>query len=427
MNIAPRAAGSFKHLARFIFVSITIMLLFSRVAPVLAITQLDTDAINNNWVNWVPGDFAPCSTTSSTGSVTLTGSGDEQQAFNFFVSQGLAPYQSAGIVGNMEAESGVQPERLQNTASGVQTPASAVDPNGGLGWGLVQWTPPGKFITPTLAANLDPNQLSVQLTFLWQELQPTGSVPAAGTALRQSTDVDSAANAFLTQFEKPAGVDDPTTLASIEGVRDPMAEQVLAQYGNGAPSGASSTNSSGCPSSIVTSSGGYQNPFHDMTNVEQSRIDEGVDYVAAPGTSVGVYAIGNGVVTIATSSSSFFTTSAGNADWITYQLTDGPAMGDYIYVSEGCDHISVTVGSVITPNTLLCDMEPDSIETGWASSASVQTPAASSVYQEGYETAYGVNFNQLLVSLGAPPGHLDTSNDPGGVVLGSLPASWPTW
>ncbi|HSX45291.1 MAG TPA: hypothetical protein VLF39_04290 [Candidatus Saccharimonadales bacterium] len=189
----------------------------------------------------------------------------------------------------------------------------------------------------------------------------------------------------------------------------------------------SSNNGNNNPPPTGGGTGGYHNPFHDMTNVLQSRIDEGVDYVAKSGTSVPVYAIGNGVVDIVSSNSTFYTTSAGNADWVTYHLTDGPAAGKYIYIAEGCPISTISPGDKITWQTRLCDMEPDSIEMGWASGGTIQTPAASNVYIECHQTAYGVNFNQLLVKLGAPTGHPDTG---GGACLnieGSLPGGWPSW
>src|SRR5258708_6506454 len=165
-----------------------------------------------------------------------------------------------------------------------------------------------------------------------------------------------------------------------------------------------------------------------MGNLGQSRIAEGVDYAAKPGTTVPVYAIGAGVVTQVKAGDSSFYPPLPN--WITYKLTDssGSAHDKFVYVAEACPPL-VHIGDIVTSSTLLCRAEERSIETGWAMDATSQAAAAYSSYigHHGYETAYGVNFNQLLVKLGAPSGHLDSSSDPSGQVVGSLPSGWPTW
>src|SRR5690606_28579908 len=69
--------------------------------------------------------------TSSTGSARPTGASDlrgndaAEQAFNYFIDKGLTPEQAAGIVGNLQSESGVQPGRNQD--------------GGGPAFGIAQW------------------------------------------------------------------------------------------------------------------------------------------------------------------------------------------------------------------------------------------------------------------------------------------------
>lgn len=181
--------------------------------------------------------------------------------------------------------------------------------------------------------------------------------------------------------------------------------------------------SSNCGNSGTTSSGTYQNPFHDMSAVINSRIDEGADYSTS--SSVPVYAIGDGVVTASYKGTSNWYPQEPN--WLVYRLTDGPAVGKDVYVAEDCPPL-VNVGDIVSPTSgPLCNMGPASIETGWAFNDTAQEAAAGPVYKEGFETAYGVNFNQLMVSLGVPTDYLDKSHDPSGAVLGTLPSGWPTW
>jgi len=119
----------------------------------------------------------------------LTGSGNAQQAYNFFIGKGLKDYMAAGIVGNMAQESGVQPNQSQI--------------GGGGGYGVVQWTPPTALQAWAKANNRDVTSLSTQLDFLWYQLNSTEK--GALAMLQQSTDASSAAQAFEQGFER-AGI-----------------------------------------------------------------------------------------------------------------------------------------------------------------------------------------------------------------------------
>ncbi|HXR50327.1 MAG TPA: phage tail tip lysozyme [Verrucomicrobiae bacterium] len=341
------------------------------------------------------------------GSTTLVGNTNAEKVWNFFIGKGLTNVQVAAIMGNLQQESGFSPT-IVNSGSGA--------------YGLGQWL--GGRLT-ALKGQPNYTDLGTQLDFMWSELN--GSYKSSVLdPLKQATDLKTAVNIWLIHYEAPCT--EGSSACTIELTKRfgfAIAWINHANGGNGSGSAATSSETSDSCSSGSSGSGNYTNPFHDMSNLGASRIDEGVDYYAKSG-SVPIYAIGNGKVTLATDHSSFYTTSGGHADWITYQLTDGPATGKYIYVAEACPP-SVHTGDVVTSNTVLCNVLPDSIETGWASDATTQIAAAHDVYREGYETAYGVNFNQLLEKLGAPGGHLDTSHDPGGTVLGSLPANWPQW
>lgn len=170
------------------------------------------------------GGTCACSLGST---VTLVGNDNAEKVYNFLVGKGLQPFQAAGIMGNMMAESSIEPMRLQGTAPGVETPADQVGDKV-TGWGLVQWTPGSKFIQPTLAAGKDPNDLAVQLEFLWEQLEGGGPIPekAAGDALKASTTIEEATSIFTLQYERP----------SVEGrkieLRTGFSRNFLAQFGS---------------------------------------------------------------------------------------------------------------------------------------------------------------------------------------------------
>jgi hypothetical protein len=117
---------------------------------------------------------------------------NDQAAYQFFISAGLTNYQAAGIVGNLDQESGDSPTAVQI---------------GGPGRGIAQWSAGGRWDTATndnvlWYANLQDESstsLTLQLQFIWYELVV---FPGYGlSALKASTDVSTATEAFESNFE----------------------------------------------------------------------------------------------------------------------------------------------------------------------------------------------------------------------------------
>jgi hypothetical protein len=151
---------------------------------------------------------------------------------------------------------------------------------------------------------------------------------------------------------------------------------------------------------LATGGHPYQNPLREVSGLVPERVDMGVDF-AGPGP---VYAIGAGVVMQAKACCSGWP----GGGWITYQLTDGPAVGEVVYVAE--DVIpTVQAGQKVTPQTEIGHMVGgfDGIETGWAmldsGSAESQLTEAGGIGGAGpFPTAIGMNFEILLRTLGVP-------------------------
>ena len=186
----------------------------------------------------------------------------------------------------------------------------------------------------------------------------------------------------------------------------------------GAWSGAWSSPAQFVSAAIASPRGVYRNPLRGVGGLVPERIDDGVDF----GGSGPVYALGDAVVTGATSTN--FGWPGGG--WITYQLTDGPAAGLVVYVAEDITP-AVTVGQRVLPSTVIGTMFDggDGIETGWAQStglsAESELPEAGSIAGLGpFPTRVGVNFDELLQSLGVPGAPNRTQ-----LAFGLLPASYP--
>jgi hypothetical protein len=162
----------------------------------------------------------------------------------------------------------------------------------------------------------------------------------------------------------------------------------------------------------------YRNPVRDVTGLIPERVDMGVDF----GGNGPVYAIGDAVITNATGDSAGWP----GGGWITYQLTSGPAKGLQVYVAEDVQP-TVQAGQHVTASTVIANMvnRGDGIETGWAmpdgASAESQLAAAGGVSGGGpFPTQIGLNFDRLLVALGAPAAPNLTSAG-----YGTLPAGYP--
>ena len=165
----------------------------------------------------------------------------------------------------------------------------------------------------------------------------------------------------------------------------------------------------------------YRNPLRLVSGLVAQRIDDGADFAGAGP----VYAIGDGVVTAATGSNGGWP----GGGWITYQLTSGPARGLVVYVAEDVTPAVVT-GQRVTPTTVIGTMYngPDGIETGWAQQSSLsaesELPEAGGIGGLGpFPTRVGVNFDELLTTLGVPAAP-NLADAPYGLLPARYPPRW---
>lgn len=149
--------------------------------------------------------------------MALIGSSNEEKIWNYLYSKINNAYGVAGIMGNMQAESGLISTNLQNSYEKKlgMTDAqytTAVD-NGSYtnfikdsaGYGLVQWTYwtlKRDLLNYTIAHKKSIGDLENQLEFLCYELNT--SFLAVWETCKQATSVLEASNAMLLKFERPA-------------------------------------------------------------------------------------------------------------------------------------------------------------------------------------------------------------------------------
>ncbi len=117
-----------------------------------------------------------------------------QAAFNFYVSQGLEPHQAAGIVGNLQGESG------QNLNPAAINKGDGRDGSDSIG--IAQWNGPRAEALKAYAASkgTDWTDLNTQLEFLHSELK--GPEAKAYAGLTAAKTPEEAGQAMLA-FERP--------------------------------------------------------------------------------------------------------------------------------------------------------------------------------------------------------------------------------
>lgn len=207
-----------------------------------------------------------CGEGSGGASPVLTFDQAAQHIWNFFISKGFQPWQAAGIMGNMQAESGLNPRRVQNTS----TPAGDKDNitvDDKTGYGLVQWTTKGRQQgLADLAAqnNVISGDIDIQLKYVIQELEGNRSYYRYDEFLASQT-VEEATNIILERYEAPK---------DIEGARPKrqnFARAFLERYGPGTNAGTASATAAtvggGCAAIALDAAGCPQGPVPQSETV----------------------------------------------------------------------------------------------------------------------------------------------------------------
>lgn len=186
-----------------------------------------------------------CASGATTGNLTLAGKDNLEKILNFLMRPplSLTLAQASGIVGNLMAESNLDPTIIQG--GGHAQPGYI--PQSGVGFGLAQWTFPERQIPlmdhTTKDLNVPITDLGGQLDFLSVELN--GKYSNTLAELKATNTAMNAAVVFHKGYEGSAD-----SLAQIEANRGGNAEKVYATYAD-APALAGST----APQALANPSG----------------------------------------------------------------------------------------------------------------------------------------------------------------------------
>lgn len=145
-----------------------------------------------------------------------TGSSTERTIWNYFRCKGFSPAGVAGLMGNLYAESGLNPQNLQNTyqkrlgftdaeyTAAVDSGSYSNFVRDSAGYGLAQWTYWSRkeaMLNYARKTGASIGDLMMQLDFMFQELK---GYAAVFQVLRTARAVKEASDIVLTRYERPA-------------------------------------------------------------------------------------------------------------------------------------------------------------------------------------------------------------------------------
>ncbi|HUD06381.1 MAG TPA: phage tail tip lysozyme [Candidatus Saccharimonadales bacterium] len=251
-----RQINRYQRAVLLLLVAVCLIILPSSQA--LAYTGTDYNSFLGKTPFYDP-DAAVAAVCAGGATVTaLTGNDNEQQAYNFFIQNGLSPIQASAVVGNLMDESHVDPTEMQ-IGGDSNNPNDA----GSGGWGIAQWTPGGKAIqiAQSLKITSPIYELSTQLAMVWGEMGGTGltGVQDWVKSLQGMTDLNQATQFVEAELEEGgianSGVTNPPQDDGYLLNREGDAQSVLSKYGGASGnSGSTTSSSSNCSSSTVNCS-----------------------------------------------------------------------------------------------------------------------------------------------------------------------------
>lgn len=168
---------------------------------------------------------------------------NEKRIWDALTGAGLTPAGAAGLMGNLKAESNLEPTNLQNTYErklgyNDASYTAAVD-NGtygnfihdAAGYGLAQWTyhtRKGNLLAYAKTQRKSIGDLDMQIDFLVKELRE--DYPALWKMLTTTNSVRGASDDVLLKYERPAD-----TSERVRSLRGGFGEQFFQQFHDAAP------------------------------------------------------------------------------------------------------------------------------------------------------------------------------------------------
>jgi len=310
-------------------------------------------------VGGVDGCGGSSPTTPPSGSLTAG------QVVQYLETQGFTANAAAGVVGNLQQESSLDPAAP--------------------GGGLAQWIGDRSTALVAFAASrgLSPSSEQAQLEYL--VLDARRNYAALLSQMNAAASPGTAALEWMVSYERC----DPNAC-------EPANRVAFANLASSAAGGASTV-----PVSLTTGAacaqapGAYVNPLERATGITWERTDQGVDASMAVGSPI--IALGDCQVKL------IVVFYAGQPA-IVCELLDGQLAGKWWYIAEQVTP-EVTIGQTVHAGQQIAMYAPSgsAIETGWWEPDGGY-PLGHDSYNEGVATTAGADFRYLLDQLGAGAG-----------------------
>jgi hypothetical protein len=177
---------------------------------------------------------ASCGVPTAGGLASLAGNSDAERIWNFLVAKGLTNDQTAGVMGNIQAESGFRP--------------GAIEGGSGIGFGIVQWSFGRRTALEAAAAKkgVPASDLAFQLEYLYQELTARETnrpeyerFPNEWDMLKGQGTMEDALVAFHHEFEISHLMNRPDPRAAVIQARLQFAKDAFASFSKNTPNAGS--------------------------------------------------------------------------------------------------------------------------------------------------------------------------------------------
>ncbi len=243
-------------------------------------------------------------------STSLTGKDNKAKIWNYLTQvKQLSPESAAGIMGNLQAESAGtwDPRVVEYAYSDPPHRSDTVPPNigpqGQPGYGLVQWTSPGRkqgLRDFSAQRGVIAGDLVLQLDYLWQELENSYKSVLAVLQQPNTNDLATPTYKFLVDFEVPADIEGNKPIR-LNNARDIYNEFASGQ--SGATGGGTTGGQSGCTGSSengIVNTDGYAFPVGPLNKSQPRPTDShaepkyAFDFMRNGGTAV--YAVFSGTI-----------------------------------------------------------------------------------------------------------------------------------
>ncbi|CAN5655904.1 hypothetical protein BH23PAT2_BH23PAT2_05640 [soil metagenome] len=175
----------------------------------------------------------------------LPGDTNEEKTWNYLINKSLTAVQAAGAMGNLKHEGGFNPKRVEDGwgfPSEMDTMPPNDGPRGQPGYGIVQWTSPGRkqgLVDFATSKGLPVHNLGMQLDYMWSELEGSYKTVALDP-LMATNDLAEAVSIWQDKYEVGTRFEP----------RFAAAQDYLVQFGSGTTGGGSEGGSSCSTSGI---------------------------------------------------------------------------------------------------------------------------------------------------------------------------------